>query len=82
MFLEYVDAVDMSRQCVDILKFYRHVFGMCRWYKHILIVCRQFNIISTCHYNKLKLRDVSGGINGGIFKIVKIKCIINQMISV
>lgn len=46
------------------------------------IICRKFNIISTYHYNKLEIGNVGGGINGGIFKIVKIKCIINQMISV
>lgn len=44
------------------------------------IICRQFNIISTYHYNKLKLRDVVGGINGGMFKLIKNKYIKNQLI--
>jgi len=26
----YVDKIDMSRQCVDFLQFYRHIIGMCR----------------------------------------------------
>ncbi len=80
MFLEYVDAVDMSRKCVDISLFCRHVFKMCRWYKHMRIMCRKFNIISTYYYNKLKIRDVAGGINGGIFKFIKNKYIKNQII--
>ena len=42
----------------------------------------KINIISICPYNKLEIGSVGWGINGGIFKIVKIKYIINQMISV